>query len=94
VSNVNAQFHASTLTLDPKAHHVFTKMANHKPAGAPPPDNPSAAAAHCQHVCDFGTQTTEAHVPAGFLHPAPVGAGQRRGSQEDAIWLFADRCWD
>ena len=40
VGNVNTQFGARTMTLDPKTHHVFTETADFKPAAAPTPDNP------------------------------------------------------
>ena len=40
VGNVNTQFGARTMGLDPKTHHVFTVTADYKPAGAPTPDNP------------------------------------------------------
>jgi YVTN family beta-propeller protein len=40
VGNVNTQFGARTMTLDPKTHHVFTETADYKAAGAPTPDNP------------------------------------------------------
>jgi len=40
VGNVNTQFGARTMTLDPKTHHVFTETADYKPAGAPTADNP------------------------------------------------------
>jgi len=40
VGNVNTQFGARTMALDPKTHHVFTETADFKPAGAPTPDNP------------------------------------------------------
>jgi YVTN family beta-propeller protein len=40
VGNVNTQFGARTMALDPKTHHVFTETADYKPAGAPTPDNP------------------------------------------------------
>jgi len=40
VGNVNTQFGARTMALDPKTHHVFTETADYKPAGAPTADNP------------------------------------------------------
>ena len=40
VGNVNTQFGARTMALDPKTHHVFTETADFKPAGQPTPDNP------------------------------------------------------
>jgi YVTN family beta-propeller protein len=40
IGNVNTQFGARTMTLDPKTHHVFTETADFKPAAAPTPDNP------------------------------------------------------
>jgi DNA-binding beta-propeller fold protein YncE len=40
VGNVQTQFGARTMALDPKTHHVFTVTADYKPAGAPTPDNP------------------------------------------------------
>jgi len=40
VGNVNTQFGARTMTLDPKTHHVFTETADFKPAAPPTPDNP------------------------------------------------------
>jgi DNA-binding beta-propeller fold protein YncE len=40
VGNVNTQFGARTMSLDPKTHHVFTVTADYKPAGAPTPENP------------------------------------------------------
>lgn len=40
VGNVNTQFGARTMALDPKTHHVFTETADFKAAGAPTPDNP------------------------------------------------------
>ncbi len=40
VGNVNTQFGARTMGLDPKTHHVFTVTADYKPAAAPTPDNP------------------------------------------------------
>ena len=40
IGNVNTQFGARTMALDPKTHHVFTVTADYKPAGAPTPDNP------------------------------------------------------
>lgn len=40
VGNVNTQFGARTMTLDPKTHHVFTETADFKPAAPATPDNP------------------------------------------------------
>lgn len=40
VGNVNTQFGARTMTLDPKTHHVFTETADFKPAPPATPDNP------------------------------------------------------
>ncbi len=40
VGNVATQFGTSTMTLDPKTHHVFTVTADYKAAGSPTPDNP------------------------------------------------------
>lgn len=40
VGNVNTQFGARTMALDPKTHHVFTVTADYKPAGPATPDNP------------------------------------------------------
>jgi YVTN family beta-propeller protein len=40
VGNVNTQFGARTMTLDPKTHHVFTETADFNPAAPPTPDNP------------------------------------------------------
>jgi DNA-binding beta-propeller fold protein YncE len=40
VGNVNTQFGARTMALDPKTHHVFTETADYKAAGAPTPENP------------------------------------------------------
>jgi YVTN family beta-propeller protein len=40
VANVNTQFGARTMTLDPKTHHVFTETADFKPAPPATPDNP------------------------------------------------------
>ncbi len=40
VGNVATQFGTSTMTLDPKTHHVFTVTADYKAAAAPTPDNP------------------------------------------------------
>jgi hypothetical protein len=40
IGNVNTQFGARTMALDPKTHHVFTETADYKPAGAPTADNP------------------------------------------------------
>ena len=40
VGNVQTQFGARTMALDPKTHHVFTETADYKPAGQPTPDNP------------------------------------------------------
>jgi YVTN family beta-propeller protein len=40
VGNVNTQFGARTMALDPKTHHLFTETADYKPAGAPTADNP------------------------------------------------------
>jgi YVTN family beta-propeller protein len=40
VGNVNTQFGARTMALDPKTHHVFTVTADYKPAGPATPENP------------------------------------------------------
>ncbi len=40
VGNVNTQFGARTMGLDPKTHHVFTETADFKPAEKPSPENP------------------------------------------------------
>jgi YVTN family beta-propeller protein len=40
VGNVQTQFGARTMALDPKTHHVFTETADFKAAGQPTPDNP------------------------------------------------------
>ncbi len=40
IGNVNTQFGARTMTLDPKTHHVFTETADFKPAPPATPDNP------------------------------------------------------
>ena len=40
VGNVNTQFGARTMALDPTTHHVFTETADFKAAGQPTPDNP------------------------------------------------------
>lgn len=40
VGNVNTQFGARTMALDPKTHHVFTETADFKPAPPATPDNP------------------------------------------------------
>jgi YVTN family beta-propeller protein len=40
VGNVNTQFGARTMALDPKTHHVFTETADFKAAAAPTPENP------------------------------------------------------
>ena len=40
IGNVNTQFGARTMALDPKTHHVFTETADFKPAPPATPDNP------------------------------------------------------
>ena len=40
VSNVNTQFGARTMTIDPKTHHVFVETSDFNQAAAPTADNP------------------------------------------------------
>jgi len=40
VANINTQFGARTMAVDPKTHHVFTVTADYKAAAAPTPENP------------------------------------------------------
>jgi len=40
IGNVNTQFGARTMTLDPKTRHVLTETADFKPAPPATPDNP------------------------------------------------------